>query len=191
MTRPWEQPMTGAFADQVNRLHAVLPAIDTARLHLRPARIEDHVTYAAIYGGPRWHHDGPVTDEDVWLDFCQLVAGWMLRGIGLMTIEGRETGETLGFVLINHEYGDPEMELGWMLTHGAEGKGIAFEAASALRDHGRRMGLVAPVSYIAPGNAKSIRLAERLGARREPADRRQGLDPDCLVYRHPRPEEAQ
>ena len=38
------------------------------------------------------------------------------------------------------------------------------------------------VSYIDPGNARSIALAERLGARPDPDAPR--ADPDDLVYRH-------
>lgn len=183
MMQPWEQPMTGALARQVDLTRGTLPVIDTARLHLRPARIEDFGTYAAIYGSDRWVHDEPVTDEDIWLDFCQLVAGWLLRGIGLMGIEGRDRG-LLGFVLINHEHGDPELELGWMLTAAAEGQGIAHEAALALRQHADRLGLGPLVSYIGPPNQRSARLAERLGAVRD-ADAEAALGDDVLVYRHP------
>ena len=184
MTQPWEQPVTGGLAQRIAALHVALPVILTPRLRLRPARIEDHATYAAIYGGPRWMHDDPVTAEDIWLDFCQLVAGWLMRGLGLMAIEARETGALQGFVLLNHEYGDAEMELGLMLTEAAEGQGIAFEAAEALRAHGASLGVRAPVSYIAPGNTRSARLAERLGARRDAAAEA-AAGGEVLVYRHP------
>ena len=184
MMQPWQQPMRGPLAGVVDRVHAALPELRTARLRLRPARIEDHPTYAAIYGGPRWDHDEPVTEEDIWLDFCQLVAGWLLRGVGLMAIEPRDGGALLGFVLLNHEFGDAEMELGWMLTEAAEGQGIAFEAAEALRAHGAGLGLDGVVSYISPGNARSARLAMRLGATRDPAAEA-AVGDGTLVYRHP------
>lgn len=185
MMQPWEQPMTGKLAESVKVMHSALPVLDTQRLRLRAARIEDFSTYAQIYRSPRWPHDEAFDDEDVWLDFCQLVAGWLLRGIGLMTITTKADGKLLGFVLLNHEYGDPEMELGWMLTEAAEGQGIAAEAATALRQYGSDVGLEAVVSYIGTQNSRSAALAQRLGATRdanaEAAYGRTGLH----VYRHP------
>ena len=184
--QPWERPSSGALAREVARLTAALPRIETERLVLEPAGIEDFATYAAIYGSPRWGHDDAPSGEDIWLDFCQLVAGWLLRGVGLMRIVPRDGGAALGFVLLNHEYGDPEMELGWMLTEAAEGQGIAFEAAQALRAHGAALGLASVVSYIAPGNARSARLAARLGATRD-AVAEAALGGDVEVWRHPGP----
>ena len=76
---------------------------------------------------------------------------------------------------------------GWSCA-AAEGRGIAAEAARALRDWAyAAQGWTTLVSYIDPENARSIRLAERLGARLDP----DAPHPDgrpCLVYRHPGPE---
>jgi len=60
---------------------------------------------------------------------------------------------------------------------GHEGRGYATEAALALRDWAFSL-----VSYIAPGNAASVAVAERLGARLDPAAPR--TVPADLVYRH-------
>jgi hypothetical protein len=58
-----------------------------------------------------------------------------------------------------------EPELGWQLQIEAEGKGYAFEAAIAMRDWAFQVRkLKTLVSYIGPDNARSIRLADRLGA---------------------------
>ena len=68
----------------------------------------------------------------------------------------------------------------------AEGRGIAFEAIRAVRAHAyRTLGWPGAVSYIEPENARSIRLAERLGCVRvdEPTPY-----PGGLVWRHPAPE---
>jgi RimJ/RimL family protein N-acetyltransferase len=87
----------------------------------------------------------------------------------------------------------PEREIGWMvLAADAEGQGIAREAAQGVLRHiwsDLRWDTV--VSYIVEGNARSVALAERLGAVLDP----QALAPEApgktvLVYRHPRPEEA-
>jgi RimJ/RimL family protein N-acetyltransferase len=76
----------------------------------------------------------------------------------------------------------PERELGWILFDGAEGRGIATEAASALRDWAAARGWTGLVSYIDPANHRSIALAQRLGARLDPHAVPQ--DPGDLVYRH-------
>ena len=80
----------------------------------------------------------------------------------------------------------PEPEIGWILTAGAEGRGFAEEAARAVRAwaYGTR-GIATLVSYIAPGNWRSIRLAERLGAVADPDA--QSCGPDAAVWRHPGP----
>ena len=81
----------------------------------------------------------------------------------------------------------PEAEIGWMiLSDAAEGTGIATEAAKAAVAHAYdSLGWDTVVSYIAPDNTRSIRLAEKLGAVLDP--QAAGPKPDTLVYRHPIP----
>jgi RimJ/RimL family protein N-acetyltransferase len=55
-------------------------------------------------------------------------------------------------------------ELGWRLARGAWGRGLATEAASAARDHAfATLALPELISIIHPENARSLRLASRLG----------------------------
>lgn len=84
----------------------------------------------------------------------------------------------------------PEREIGWMvLAAEAEGQGIAFEAARAALAHAfEALGWETAVSYIADGNARSVALAERLGAWLDPEARAPEAAKPILVYRHPRPE---
>ncbi|MEZ5777817.1 MAG: GNAT family N-acetyltransferase [Paracoccaceae bacterium] len=185
MTRPWEIAPTGPAADAVARIAAAVPVIETERLRLRAPRIGDFGAYAEIVLSDRWKDESDGTRKDAWLDFCQMVAGWLLRGTGIMAVERREDCQFLGFTVLNHEYGDPELELGWFLNAEAEGHGYATEAAGAYRGHAARtLGLTGLVSYIAPDNARSARVAERLGAARDAAAEAAYPD-DILVYRHP------
>jgi RimJ/RimL family protein N-acetyltransferase len=177
---PWEQPPAGAAAALAARVAGAVPVLETARLRLRAPRLADFAGYAEIATTERGvHFGGPMTRRDAWLDFCQLAAGWLLRGHGTWALERRFDGALLGFLTLNHEFGDPEPELGFLLLAEAEGQGYAREAAEATRDFAfDRLGWPSVVSYIDPANARSIRLAERLGARREgPVD-------DVLVFRH-------
>lgn len=187
---PWEVPASGAPAAFAADLRAHLPRLETARLVLRAPVIEDFETYRAILMSPRAVHmvDEPLDRRDTWLDFAQVVATWLLRGHGLFAIEDRASGAVLGFTLIGFEEGDREPELGWFLTEDAEGQGYAFEAAEAVRNWGlSTLKVPSLVSYIDPPNARSIRLAERLGGwhdRAASAELSAAQGAEVAVYRH-------
>ena len=106
---------------------------------------------------------------------------WEANGFGQYAIERRDDGAFLGRLglLVGTggtggastlpEAGDAsEVELGWALLRDHWGRGYATEAAAAVRDatwtdlDPERL-----VSLIHPDNARSIRVAERLGARFE------------------------
>lgn len=129
---------------------------------------------------------GPFSEKYAWGMFCNDLAQWSLFGHGSLMLESREDGRCLGQVGVNHGPLFPEPELGWMLYPGAEGQGFAHEAAVALREWAFRVRRLSTlVSYIDPGNMRSQRLAERLGAELDPDAAQQ--DPDDLVYRHSAP----
>jgi RimJ/RimL family protein N-acetyltransferase len=180
MTRPWEAPPTGQAAALAASLTAAIPALRTPRLSLRAPRIGDFTAYAEITMSDRAKGiGGPFSREEAWLDFTQAVAGWLLRGFGLWTLEVAGDGAVAGFVLLNHEFGDEEPELGFLLLEAYEARGLAQEAAEAARAFAfGELGWASVVSYIDADNHRSRRLAERMGARHE-ADA-QGV----CVYRH-------
>jgi RimJ/RimL family protein N-acetyltransferase len=61
----------------------------------------------------------------------------------------------------------PEIEIGWRLRRDAWGRGVATEAAAPILDHGlRALGLGRIIADIAPANAGSRRVAEKIGMRR-------------------------
>ena len=67
------------------------------------------------------------------------------------------------------------------------GKGYATEAAARCRDHAfEALGAPTLVSYIAPANEASRRVAERLGARMEATIDLLGFGPH-EVWRYPKP----
>ena len=166
-----------------------VPVLTTERLTLRAPRLADFEPYAAFFASPRSVHEGgPMSRFDSWREFATGIGGWTLRGYGVWSIEDRTSRTYLGETGIFHPDYYPEPELGWTLTPEAEGKGIAREAALAARGWAYGVaGIATLVSYIAPANARSIRLAERLGARPD-ADAAQPDNDPCLVYRHPAPE---
>ncbi|WP_127142530.1 GNAT family N-acetyltransferase [Pelagibacterium montanilacus] len=162
----------------------VPPTLETDRLLLRPMRAEDWPAYGALMASDRARHmGGPFSRSAAWGMFCADHAQWDLFGSGALMIEDRAGAEVLGQVAVNAGPLFPEHELGWFVYAAAEGRGIAFEAASAMlgwaRDTARSATLV---SYIDPDNLRSCRLAERLGGRLDPHAVRP--DPGDLVYRH-------
>lgn len=166
-----------------------VPIIETPRLRLRAPEAEDWEPFAAFAGSERTTFiGGPIDREKAWRAFGHVIGHWVLRGFGSFVITRRGAGPPLGLAGPWYPEGWPEREIGWTLwTPEAEGRGYAFEAAEATLAHAfRSLGWGTAVSYIARGNARSIALAERLGA---------VLDPDAahkdagdLVYRHPVPE---
>lgn len=193
MTCPWLQPPTGRLAAAQAAIARAIPRIETPRLVLRAPHVADWETLAPIWTTSRAvHFGGPFAEDEGWRDFCQMVAGWVLRGTGALTVEAKADGAVLGLVAIHHEWGDAEIELGWLLTADAEGKGYGAEAAGALRDHAfATLGLTRLVSYVGTGNLRSAALARRLGARPDPAAELSGPndDGDTVVFRHPDPTE--
>lgn len=184
MIAPHERPMPGPAAAFASALSAQLPRLETARLVLRAPALTDLDAWHEVLAGPAalWL-GGPFTRDESFAEFATSVGLWLLRGHGLWTVDTRR-GQTLGFILLGLEPGDHEPELGFLFRPDAEGQGYAAEAARAARDHALgTLGWQSVVSYIAPGNARSIRLAERLGARRDAAAEA-ALGDGTLVYRH-------
>jgi RimJ/RimL family protein N-acetyltransferase len=170
----------------VEREHPTAPVLTTTRLRLRPIVYQDFNGYVRLMASDRsrWM-GGPAGADKAWAYLCFDVAQWSLSGYGGLMIELRATGETMGQVCIGKGPFFPEVELGWFLFEGFEGRGYATEAASRMRDWGfGERGLETLVSYIDPANKASIAVARRLGAVLDAGARPNG--PNDLVFRHPR-----
>lgn len=187
MTLPeWLQPPTGRAADLSQAMAALVPVIRTQRLTLRAPCLADYPAYREVFLSDRARYmGGPFTEEEAFADFCQAVAGWMLRGTGAWTISLHGQDPALGWVYLWQEQGDPEPEIGWVLTEAAEGHGYATEAARAVMP--MALDLFGPggfVSYIDAGNAASVRIAMMLGARRDLAAEADYNEPELQIWRH-------
>ncbi|HVG48002.1 MAG TPA: GNAT family N-acetyltransferase [Rubellimicrobium sp.] len=168
--------------------------IETARLTLRRPVPADWEAYRDFMMSERSHLFG--SHKHLGKAFRSFAAGlghWEMAGFGMFAVEEKATGATVAQVGPWAPPDWPEREVGWMiLSDAAQGKGIAFEAAQAVLDHiWRGLGWDTVVSYIDATNDRSIRLAERLGARLDAtAEGPEALGKTILVYRHPRPEVA-
>lgn len=166
----------------------MIPTLTTDRLILRGPRREDFGPFAAFWASDRSVYEGGPRDmHGAWEDFAAGFGLWTIEGFGTWSVEERATGALAGIIGYFHPASFPELEIGWVVLDGFEGKGLAFEAAMAARDWGyATRGLTTLVSYIDPANARSIRLAERMGARRDNAA--PGVDTGDVVMRHPGPD---
>ena len=163
---PHEIAIPGPAAAFAATLSGLLPEIETARLRLRAPRLDDFDAWAEILTGPAAPHlGGPFDRDEAFIEFLASCGTWLLRGHGPWTVELKHGGDVLGFVIIGFEPGDAEPELGYLFRPSSKGRGYATEAVVAARSQAfTALGLTRVVSYIAPENATSARLARRVGA---------------------------
>ncbi len=122
------------------------------------------------------HLGGHLFDrEDSWRRLTMAVGQWPLLGYGYWAVVSRMTGLLVGQVgfadferdLKPSNRGEPEM--GWIFDPSVHGQGMAREACrAALGWLGGAVGATDVSAVIAIENARSMRLAERLGFVREP-----------------------
>lgn len=162
-----------------------IPELTTDRLILRAPSLADLPRVTAFYASERSHIiGGPLDARGAHRAMMAIFGNWALRGHGLWYIADRASDAFLGWTGVNYGPGWQEPELGWTVMEEAEGKGIAFEAASAARRHAAaHLGQDGLISYIAPHNTGSAALAARLGAVHESDGSLLGHP--VQVWRHP------
>ena len=151
------------------------PALDAARLTMRPHAAGDVAECAAMWGDPDvTRHIGgrPFAPEEVWSRVLRYAGLWTLLGYGYWVLRERETGRFVGEVGLAdfrrelHPPVDGAPELGWALARWAHGRGFATEAVRAALAWGDAH--LRPARYtclITPANAPSIRVAVKCGFR--------------------------
>ena len=147
--------------------------IETARLVLRPHRIEDYEVCCLLTTDPeavRMIYQKPMSREDTWHRLLRFAGHWALLGFGLLVVEEKATSRVVGEVGLGDfhrglgEDFDPYPEFAWMLASDVHGRGYATEAARAmLRWMETAFAPERTVCIIDPDNAPSLRVAEKLG----------------------------
>ena len=166
------------------------PTLETERLILRgPEKADADAMIAFLMDPDRSAgYGGYIDRSDSWRWFTLNVGHWHWHGSGYFVIEDKATGTPAGISGIWNPEGWPEPEVGWVVFDGFEGKGIAYEAACRARQWAYEdLGFTTLTSNIVPGNTRSIRLAERMGAVYERTYDNPNMGEDML-YRHPGPE---
>ena len=165
-----------------------IPTLRTERLLLRAPCAADLASVLAQYSDPevaRHIGDGRPSDEvAAWRALAAWLGEWHLRDHGLWVIE--QDGVRAGDVSVHRPESWPHPEIGWGLAREFWGRGIAGEAAAtAIAFAWTRLDPARLISYIQPGNDRSRRLAERLGARQMETVSLNGIVHE--VWEHARP----
>jgi RimJ/RimL family protein N-acetyltransferase len=164
-----------------------IPILETKRLILRGPEPEDYPDFKSTFTSYRARFmGGPLNPYESWMLYAAEIGHWHIRGFGMWMIHDKVTDETYGMAGGWKPAKWPEAEIAWVIWPSASGNGIALEATHAARKYLYRSGgWTTAVSYIDPKNLDSIRLAERLGAKKD-ADAA-SVDGNDVVYRHPSP----
>ena len=168
------------------------PVLKTQNLILRgPKKLDIEPTIGFLQNEQRSVFFGALANRgDAWRWFALNIGHWHLHGFGYFTIVTKRK-EIAGLCGVWFPEGWPEPELGWVVFDNFEGKGIAFEAAKAVRSWAySKLGFTTIISNIVPKNNRSIALAKRLNARYEKEYHNDNMG-QCYMYRHPYPENTE
>ena len=167
-----------------------IPVLDTPRLTLRAPKLSDLPTLTAFYATERSHMvGGPQDETGAFTKIASRIGHWAMLGYGIWHVDDRSNGDFLGWAGVMNPPGWHEPELAWTVFAHGEGKGFAYEAATAARAFAaQHLKLDRPISYIRADNDRSRALAKRLGATHEGDGT--VMDTPCQIWRHPSDLEA-
>ncbi len=151
--------------------------IETERLLLRRWEQRDREPFARMNSDARvmgfMPHRLSVAESDAMID--RIEDHFRRRGFGLYAAELRGERRFIGYVGL-HTPGfeaafTPCVEIGWRLAVENWGRGLATEGAKAVVHHAfETLGLDSLVSFTVPANVRSIRVMEKIGMTRNPAE---------------------
>jgi len=138
--------------------------IETDRLLLRPLELGDLDQFVALHAEPEvTRFIRPLDRVAAKQRLDRSEEEWHERGHGLLAILNRDEGTFIGRCGLKYWPQFEETELGWALRRDAWGKGYATEAGAACLKWGfAEFELPYITAMIAPDNARSVRVAERL-----------------------------
>jgi ribosomal-protein-alanine N-acetyltransferase len=160
--------------------------LETERLALRHLTPGDLDALAAIQSDSevmRYYAAGPHSREGTLRELELCIAAQAEHGFSLWAAVDRSDGRLVGRcgLLPQSLQGRREVEMAYLLARSHWGRGLATEAALALRDHALgRLGLRRLVSIVHRDNLASRRVAEKAGLRAERMI--QFMDHRCWLY---------
>ncbi len=147
--------------------------LETARLDVRPLTHDDAEFILRLLNDPSFLRNigdkGVRTLDDArrYLDEGP-IASYAAHGFGLWRVATKSDDVPVGMCGLLRRPELDDVDVGYALLPEYGSKGYALEVAHAVLRHAReRLGLARIVAVVKPGNARSIRLLERLGFRYE------------------------
>ena len=165
--------------------------IETKRLILRPFREDDLDGLAPLFANREFmrfsgRDDGYTREETAFV--LGKFIGWNLAGVpSQFAVIWRETGDMIGYCGFLHQEleGERLIEIGYRLDPRFWNRGIATEAARAVRDHAfADLKLEHVVSFIHPDNHASRHVAEKNGMTLEKQSTFRGFPTLVFGIRH-------
>jgi RimJ/RimL family protein N-acetyltransferase len=159
----------------------------TARLRLRPARVEDAPFYLALLNDPDFlAHIGDrgvrTLDDARRMVLEGPVAMQAARGHSGYVVELRACGTPVGTCGLVKRPALDDVDLGYAFLAAHRGQGYAWEAACAVLALAPSLGLRRVVAITTPGNAASNGLLRKLGMRLEGVVRLTAEDTGTNLY---------
>ena len=115
------------------------------------------------------------------------VASYQRHGFGLYHVEHADSGRSIGMCGLLKRDDQEYPDIGYAFLEEFTANGYAFEAASAVLEHGHNsLGIDTIVAFVDPGNAKSIGLLLKLGMAFVGTTRVDGIDGEENMYRSDR-----
>lgn len=147
--------------------------IDTPRLTLRWFTLADLDDITLVLGHPevmRFSLSGPHSRAqcEKFINFC--LQQYEKRGFGLFAVVLKESQKVIGYCgyYFPKIDGVEEIEIGYRLHPDYWGRGLATEAALAVKAHAfNELKLTRVISIIEAANVASIRVAEKIGMHHE------------------------
>lgn len=143
----------------------------TERLRLRLFEEKDLDDFSRICADAetmKYVGGSALSRDETWRAIAVMRGHWVLRGFGFLALEEKATGKLVGRCGPWRPEGWPGLELGWLIDRPRWGEGLASEAARAcLQKMWEVFEVPKVISVIHPDNARSIKVAEKLGERFE------------------------
>jgi ribosomal-protein-alanine N-acetyltransferase len=166
-----------------------IPTLRTPRMVLRAFSAADFEPFAAMEARPavqQYRNGKPRDPAQTWTTMQLHLGQWPLRGYGAFALEDARDTTFLGFSGILHPADWPEPEIAYSIDQPFWGKGLATEAAAAVRDWAFSRGNFSQLaSFIQSGNDRSKAVAARLGAVRDGNVTLRGAQVERWVYPAP------
>jgi RimJ/RimL family protein N-acetyltransferase len=146
--------------------------VETARLLLRPMEAGDCLDLLMTFGDPKVMASfgvEPFGEPEVRRWIARNLEHQARYGYGLFSVIHKTDSTLIGDCGLEHREveGAAELELGYDIRSTYWSRDLATEAAAAVRDHAfQSLDRPRLISLIRPGNAASMRVAEKIGMRR-------------------------